>query len=271
MAQLRRSLLLNILGEARKSATSKLARQTGVRCVCAGVILVGALLGLLILVGSLLALVDTSKLKALTDLGTDKYQGFQGGLYPEGKNDRPASHTAAGIALAKKVQPLDAEGKPNPDGKVALLAVGFSNTVQAFNGFMQVAKADKELNPKLVLVNGAVGGMSASMIQNPDDNGRGAKYWATVDERLKAAKVARTQIECPDELLDFPGQTRTGLEKLAQEALLVRLYDLGQISSSRAAEILHISRREFLDLLGRYGVSVFDERVDLEAEVRRGG
>lgn len=82
--------------------------------------------------------------------------------------------------------------------------------------------------------------------------------------------MQRIQIECPDELLGLPGQTKTALERLAQEAFLVRLYDLGQISSGRAAEILHISRREFLDLLGRYGVSLFDEQLDLEAEARCG-
>jgi hypothetical protein len=138
---------------------------------------------------------DTSKLKPLIDLGKDDYQGFKGGLNPDGKNERPAAHEAAGLALARKVQPLDADGKPSPDGKIVVLAIGFSNTVQSFNGFMQVAKGDKDLNPKVVLVNGAVGGMSANMIQNPDDNGRGAKYWATVDERLQAAGVTRAQVQ----------------------------------------------------------------------------
>jgi hypothetical protein len=73
--------------------------------------------------------------------------------------------------------------------------VGFSNTAQIFNGFMQAAQTDREVNPKVVLVNGAVGGMSANMIQNPDDNGRGTKYWTTVDERLKAAGVTRAQVQ----------------------------------------------------------------------------
>lgn len=139
--------------------------------------------------------VDTSHLKPLTDLGTNEYQGFKGGLYPDGKNERPAAHNAAGMALAGQIQPLDADGKPNPDGKIVVLGVGFSNTVQAFNGFMAVAKSDPEINPKLVLVNGAVGGMSANMVQNPDDNGRGAKYWSTVDDRLKAAGVTRAQVQ----------------------------------------------------------------------------
>jgi predicted HTH domain antitoxin len=82
--------------------------------------------------------------------------------------------------------------------------------------------------------------------------------------------VPRLEIDCPDELLTPAGQTKSDLEKLAQEALLVRLFHLGAISSGRAAEILHLSRRAFLDLLGRYGVSVFDEQIDLPAEAGRG-
>ena len=56
------------------------------------------------------------------------------------------------------------------------------------------------------------------------------------------------QIEYPEELLDQIGQTKEALEALAREALLVRLYDLGTISSGKAAALLGISRREFLDL-----------------------
>jgi predicted HTH domain antitoxin len=78
------------------------------------------------------------------------------------------------------------------------------------------------------------------------------------------------QIEYPVELLDQEGQSKEALEKLAREALLVRLYDLGQLSSGRAAELLCISRREFLDLLGRYNVSEFDDTMDVAAEAMHG-
>lgn len=63
---------------------------------------------------------------------------------------------------------------------------------------------------------------------------------------------------------------QSALEALAREALLIRLYDLGVVSSGSAAHALGISRREFLDLLGRYGVSAFDETVDLDREASRG-
>jgi predicted HTH domain antitoxin len=82
--------------------------------------------------------------------------------------------------------------------------------------------------------------------------------------------MTRLEIDFPEELLRLPGQTKAALEQLAQEALLVRLYQLGEISSGRAAEILHVSRRAFLDLLGRYGVALFDDQMDLEAEAGRG-
>jgi hypothetical protein len=163
--------------------------------------LVYAVCGLAIIIGveaatsSEVKQVDTSGLKPLTDLGQAEYRGFPGGLYPGGKNERPEKHEAAGLALARQVQPIDKDGKPSADGKIVLLGVGFSNTVQSFNGFMQVAQEEQGLNPRVVLVNGAVGGMSANMIQNPDDNGRGAKYWATVDERLKAAGVTWPQVQ----------------------------------------------------------------------------
>jgi predicted HTH domain antitoxin len=82
--------------------------------------------------------------------------------------------------------------------------------------------------------------------------------------------MAKIQIDCPQDLLGLPGQNKATLERLAQEAFLVRLYGLGMISSSRAAEILGMSRRAFLDLLGQFAVSVFDEQMDLEGEARCG-
>ena len=46
--------------------------------------------------------------KPLNDLGSDKYQGFQGGLYEHGTNTVPSDHNAAGLALAAEVKPVAA-------------------------------------------------------------------------------------------------------------------------------------------------------------------
>ena len=134
-------------------------------------------------------------LKPLTEMGDEKYQGFSGGLYPEGRNARPESHEAAGTRLARQVRPLDAEGKPDPAGKIVLLSIGMSNTSQASQGFGRWLNDEEELNPRFVFVNGAQGGMTAAAIQDPEDGGRGTTYWATVDRRLEQAGVTRKQVQ----------------------------------------------------------------------------
>ncbi|MDP9312039.1 MAG: UPF0175 family protein [Chloroflexota bacterium] len=65
-------------------------------------------------------------------------------------------------------------------------------------------------------------------------------------------------------------QGKQQLEALAQEALLVQLYRQGKIGSGFAAEALGISRRAFLELLGPYGVSTFDEDMDVAQEAAHG-
>ncbi len=138
---------------------------------------------------------DSSKFKPLTELGTGEYQGFKGGLYPDGKNERPAEHEAVGVELAKSVGPLDAKGQPSDDGKIVLLSIGMSNATQAFSMFKQIADSDQEKNPKLVIVDGAQGGMTASVIRNPDDGVRGSQFWNTVDELLNGSRVSREQVQ----------------------------------------------------------------------------
>jgi hypothetical protein len=177
--------------------------------------------------------VDLSGVKPLTDMGKDEeYKGFKGGLYPGGSNERPAPHEAAGVALARAVQPLDKDGKPSADGKVVLLAVGMSNTNQAFAGFMRVARADREINPRVVLVNGAQGGMTASLIQNPDasrgyPNGRRVSYWPEVDNLLNQAGATRAQVQAVW-IKQADGGPNQGFPRYAQtlQAELTRIVQL---------------------------------------------
>ena len=76
------------------------------------------------------------------------------------------------------------------------------------------------------------------------------------------------ELVVPEDLVAAMGESE--MRTLAQEALLVRLYELGRLGSGRAAQLLGMSRRQFLiDVLGRYGVSSFDEDVDLTAEAAR--
>lgn len=65
--------------------------------------------------------------------------------------------------------------------------------------------------------------------------------------------------EYPDDVLDAMSETE--VQALAREALSAQLYERGLLSSGRAAQLLGITRWDFLDLLGRYGVSYFDEDI----------
>jgi hypothetical protein len=127
---------------------------------------------------------------ALPDLGTGMYKGEQGGLYPGGTNTIPPAHLAAGLKLAKQIQPLDADGNPSPNGKIVLLAIGFSNPNMEFPAFQKVAAADAGLNPKLMLVNGCVGGRSSEVIANPDSN-----YWNEVKKLTDKAGTTFKQVQ----------------------------------------------------------------------------
>jgi hypothetical protein len=167
--------------------------------------------------------VDTSHLRPLPELGKGEYQGFPGGLYPDGQNKRPAAHEAAGLALARKVLPLGDDDKPSPDGKIVLLSVGMSNTTQVFATFKALADADPDKNPRLVIVDGAQGGMSAGRIVDPDDGGSGARFWQGVDRRLQAGGVTRAQVQAvwikqadPGPSQGFPKYARTLQDELTR-------------------------------------------------------
>ena len=58
--------------------------------------------------------------------------------------------------------------------------------------------------------------------------------------------------------LDIP----PSLETVKRERLAVDLYDARLVSQSEAAEIAGLSRAEFIDVLGRYGVTPFQYDAD---------
>lgn len=67
---------------------------------------------------------------------------------------------------------------------------------------------------------------------------------------------------------------RQGPAEFAEElkrAAVAKWYELGTISQSKGAEILGVSRAEFLDVLSQYRVSPFqNDDDDLAVDVQRG-
>ena len=144
---------------------------------------------------------DTARI-ALTDLGTRTYLGFSGGLYPNGSNTLPASHAARGLAQARLVQPLDAQGRPSAAGKIVLVSIGMSNTTQEFCAqsgvrcdswtFGGQAAADAGVNKTtLVIANGAAGGQTSETWDSPTD----ANYNRIRDQVLVQLGVTEAQIQ----------------------------------------------------------------------------
>jgi hypothetical protein len=115
----------------------------------------------------------------LTDLGTGLYHGFEGGLYAGGSNHRPFPHDSAGIAIARSIVPLDTLGHPDPNGRIVLISIGMSNCTMEFSHFVPVATSDPQKNPKVLVIDCALGGQSADRIKD-----LGVAYWDTVKTRL---------------------------------------------------------------------------------------
>ncbi len=68
--------------------------------------------------------------------------------------------------------------------------------------------------------------------------------------------MAILTIEYPDELLISMKETREGFSQELKEAAAVKLYEIGKLSSGKAARLVGIDRVSFLKLLGKYKVSI---------------
>jgi predicted HTH domain antitoxin len=66
-------------------------------------------------------------------------------------------------------------------------------------------------------------------------------------------------------VVEIPDELRLKEDEVKMAAL-AKLYELGKISSGKAAKLLGISRVEFLDLLGKYKVQI---GPDTEEELLR--
>jgi hypothetical protein len=137
-------------------------------------------------------------LKPLTDIsGNDRYKGHEGGLYGNGKNVPPQKHLQAAMQQARLVQPLNAEGQPDNDGKIVFVSIGMSNTTQEFSTFVRLADGDPAKSPKLLIVDGAQGGMDAKAwaVSGRPDRPDARDPWDVLDQRLQKAGASDRQIQ----------------------------------------------------------------------------
>ena len=64
------------------------------------------------------------------------------------------------------------------------------------------------------------------------------------------------KIEYPESLANTLRLNEKDFEAEIKTSSLVKLYELGRVSSGVAAKVLGLSRLDFLELLGRYNVTV---------------
>jgi hypothetical protein len=156
----------------------------------------------------------------ITDLGEATYEGAQGGLYPDGSNTIPPDHEAAGLGHAAQIEPLDGAGNPDPDGAIAVISIGVSNTNREFQDFITIVEG--KTAPAIVLVNAAQAGEGISKWADPNSS-----TWSGVDAALSAADVAGEQVQAAwvkvveristwDELEPFPVDAQTYQDQLVE-------------------------------------------------------
>jgi predicted HTH domain antitoxin len=65
------------------------------------------------------------------------------------------------------------------------------------------------------------------------------------------------RVEVPEEVLISLKETPETISRELSILAAVKLFELGKLSSGRAAQLAQLSRVEFLNLIGRYQVSPF--------------
>lgn len=82
--------------------------------------------------------------------------------------------------------------------------------------------------------------------------------------------MEKLTIEVPEGLELAVATTRNELEAQIRLMAALKMFELGKLSSGKAAQLAGISRVEFLEMCGRYRVSVFNYTPEeLEAELNR--
>jgi hypothetical protein len=158
-------------------------------------------------------------------LGTGTYLGYEAGLYPSGSNVDPSDHDSFGVGLAQQIQPLDANGNPDPNGKEVLLLFGESAVHLESSEIVLQATAVPNKNPSVVVVNGGQGDGTAAAFSDVH-----SAFWSTIinnilpNSKVDANQVVAAWLEPIDSITSgtFPSDIsslQTQIEETAQNVL----------------------------------------------------
>lgn len=79
--------------------------------------------------------------------------------------------------------------------------------------------------------------------------------------------MARIELDCPEEVLQSLKEDPAAFANDLRWHAAVKFYELGRLSSGRAAELAGVSRVTFLQRLAEFGTSAIDEtRGEIESD-----
>jgi PKD domain len=145
---------------------------------------------------------------------TVPYQNIQGGLYPNGTNNRPAAHLNAGMQIATNLKPLNASGQvDDSNGKIVMVSVGMSNTTMEWaigdkmthdstEAFKYRATNDLALNRHIVIIDCA-------------QSGRDVVHWSSLSDPTWTTAIQRVTNTIVDGQHITPNQVQIAWVKLA--------------------------------------------------------
>lgn len=119
-----------------------------------------------------------------------RYKGESGGLYGNGENIPPEEHRKRIEQAIESLKPLDQNGKPSDNGAIVFISISMSNATQEFSAFRDIAIRDKDLSPRLKIVDCAQGGQA--MAEWADENSR---TWTEAERRLVGAGFSPAQVQ----------------------------------------------------------------------------
>jgi hypothetical protein len=134
--------------------------------------------------------VDTTESIPLTDLVGMTYLRQPGGLYGDGRNDPPAAWLEAAAGELGGIVPRDRLGRPDPGGRVGLVALGQSTARMFFGAFQRLQRErDALVSPALVAVNAGRDGNVLSTWANT------SAPWSASLASVAAARLSRNQVQ----------------------------------------------------------------------------
>ncbi len=150
----------------------------------------------------------------LTELGSAKYLGFTGGLYPGGANDPQGAQADALRKMSSAIRPVDKDGRPDEKGRIVLVGIGASVCRQIFDVLDKT-----ETHGPVAFVNCAKGGHDVGKISDP-----ARKYWESAEDTVEKAGFSPAQVQVAwyqsddlrDTRTDFPGRPQRLQESIAK-------------------------------------------------------